>query len=194
MQEFSSGEQPQQEVPDITDGDLELFTFKLDGAEFTCALRIDADSIIEWSEFAEAVIGGDIDSESPEGIALTSKLLRLAMINGEYRRFRSHLRAHHTLPPVLMQVLQYINEEMGAAVARRTGRPTVKPSTSSGGGTAQGGRVARVISLQQGDVQTVAMPEPQDRKPKADGRQSRATAKAVRGAGRKPRASTATAG
>lgn len=191
MQEFTSGEEPQQPVPDITDGDLELFTFKLDGTEFSCALRIDADSIIEWSEFAEAVIEGDVDSESPEGVALTAKLLRLAMPNGEYRRFRSHLRQHHTKPPVLIQVLQYINEEMGAAVARRTGRPTGRPSTSSGGGTAQGGRVARVISLQGGDVQTVPMPEPQDHKPKADGRQS--SGKPVRGAGRKRAVSTGTA-
>jgi hypothetical protein len=187
MQEFTSGDQPQPEQPvaDISDGDLELFTFKLDGTEFTCALRIDADALIEWSEFAEAVMGGEVDSESPEGIALTAKLLRLAMPNGEYRRFRSHLRQHRTKPDVLIKVLQYLNEEMGAAVARRTGRPTVKPSTSSGGGMDQGARVARVISLQGGDVQTVPMPEPQDHKPKAD--------KPVRGAGRKKTVTAGTA-
>jgi hypothetical protein len=190
MREFTSGdaaEQPQ-DVPDITDGDLALFTFGMDGAEFTCALRIDADALIEWSEFAAAVMEGDLDSESPEGVGLTSKLLRLAMPNGEYRRFRSHLRAHHTKPDVLMQVLQYINEEMEAAVARRTNRPTGKPSTSSGGGTAQGGRVARVISLQAGDVTTVPMPEPQDHKPKAAKPKA-----AVRGAGRRRTATAGTA-
>jgi hypothetical protein len=189
MRSFTSQPDPGQaeETPDITPDEFESFTFALDGVTFTCALRTDADALIEWSEFAAAVLDSDIDSESPEGVALTSKLLRLAMPNGEYRRFRSHLRQQHTKPDVLMQVLQCINEEMEQAVARRTRRPTGQPSPSSSGATAPGGRVSKVISLQAGDVTVVPMPEPQDHKPKQDGRQS--SAKQVRGAGRKRTAS-----
>jgi hypothetical protein len=187
MREFSSQPAPDEdeEPQDITPEELVSFSFKLDGVQFSCGLRTDADAVIEWSEFAAAALDSDIDSESPEGVALTSKLLKLAMPNGEYRRFRSHLRAHKTQPNTLIEVLQVINEEMEAAVAKRTARPTGRPSSSSAGDGGQDGRVARVISLQGGDVQVLPMDQvvvpdgvaqPQDHQPKAK--------RQVRGAGR----------
>jgi hypothetical protein len=201
MHEFSSQAAPgaDNEPQDITPEELVSFSFKLDDAQFQCGLRTDADAVIEWSEFAAAALDSDIDSESPEGIALTSKLLKLAMPNGEYRRFRSHLRQHRTQPDTLIEVLQMINGEMEEAVSRRTARPTRQPSSSSTGDAEQEGRVARVISLQGGDVQILPMDQvvvpdgaalPQDHQPKRDGRSS-SKAKATRGAGRQR---TATAG
>lgn len=155
----------------ITSPDLASFSFDLDDATFTCGLRTDADAVLEWSEFASAAME-DVDSESPEGVALISKLLRLAMPNGEYRRFRSHMRAHKTQPEVLMEVLQYINEQMEAAVSARTARPTRPSSPSSPGGSAPDGRVSKVISLGSGDVQVVNLPATRDHLPKQDGRKS----------------------
>jgi hypothetical protein len=153
------------EVTDITPGELTSFTFDLDEVEFTCRLRTDADAVLEWSEFASAALD-NVDSESPEGVALIAKLLRLALPNGEYRRFRSHMRSHHTEPEVLMQVLQYINEKLEAAVSARTARPTRRPSPSSRGDSAQDARVRKVISLGSGDVAVMPLPATSDHQPK----------------------------
>lgn len=175
MQEFSSGAEQDTDAPQDAPAEQPPveFGFKLDKAEFHCALRTDADSLIEWSEFASAALDSDLDADSIEGVALTSKLLKLAMPNGEYRRFRAHLRVHKTQPDVLIRVLQYINEEMRGAVARRTERPTVQPSPSSGGEPAEGTRTAKLISLGKGDVQVVPEGQvavPQDHKNKKPAR------------------------
>lgn len=168
MRSFSSQAAPGAEKPTvITAPELASFSFELDEVGFTCAMRTDADAVVEWSEFAAAALD-DVDSESPEGVALVSKLLRLAMPNGEYRRFRSHMRREQTPPDVLMEVLQYINEQMEAAVSARTARPTGQPSPSSRGGAGQGGRVQKVISLGKGDVQVVPLPPTSDHLPKQD--------------------------
>lgn len=178
MHSFTSqpagGPDGEQEQPDPEA--LASFSFELDGEPFACRLSADADDVLAYSEFAAAAVD-DVDSDSPEGVALVSQALRLALGGPEYRRFRRHLKAHKTKPEVLMDIMGVIFGEMETAVSKRTGRPTGKPSPSSTGEAAQDERTARVISLGSGDVVTV--PAPQDHKPP-----SRTSAKAKPKAGR----------
>jgi hypothetical protein len=171
MREFTSSAPADSEDEEAQEEPLAWsFSFKLDDETFTCSLQTEdeSDAMLEWSEFASAALDGE-DSESPAGAALLSKLLRLAMRGGEYQRFRRHLRLHHTHPSVLLDIIRVINEEMEAEVARRTAHPTKRPSPSSAGDTARGGRTSRVISLSkgEGDVQVVReVRAPQDRRQK----------------------------
>jgi len=166
-QDAAAQDAPEAEVVEL----FKVFDFELDGEVFHAGLKADADAVLEWSEFADAALS-DIDAESPEGVALVSKLLRLALPGNEYGRFRRHLKANKTDPAVLMNILQVINEEMEQAVAQRTARPTVAPSLSSPGDAPRAERTARVISLQEGDVEVHPMPATRDHQPKRDGRKS----------------------
>lgn len=128
------------------------FTFELDEETFTCELRSDADSVLEWSEMAAGAAEEEADMESAAGAAFMARFFRLVLGDGEYTRFRHHLRQHHTGAETLMEIMQAINEEMQTVVEDASDRPTEPSSRSSAGQRARGGR-------------TTAR-QPQDRKPR----------------------------
>lgn len=133
--------------------------FKLDGVEFACVLRNDADSILGWSELAGAA-SEDTDVESAEGAAFVSRFFRHVMDEAEYRRFRGHLKRHHAKPEVLVEVMNAIDAEMRNLTEGDSGRPTVAPSSSSGGRPETVPRSAQIALLQGEDGEVAFAPRP----------------------------------
>jgi hypothetical protein len=147
-------------------GKPRTWTFRLDGEQFACTLRQDADAVMEWSEIASTAVSaeGDEQLESAAGLAFTARFFKLMMTAGEYTRFRAHLRTHRTEPDVLAEIMRDVNAAMEDAVGAASGRPTGPPSRSSAGRTATGGRTSQIISLHEGDIEW-ADPPPQRRGP-----------------------------
>lgn len=158
------------------------FEFALDAEMFKVEMRGDADSMMAWSELAS--IDTNADLGGPEGAAFTARFFHLMMPDGEYRRFRQHLKIHKTDPDTLLEIMQAINEEMEQMMEGSAERPTVPPSSSSGTPVDVAERRLQIISLAaaDGDIEyaDVAPPskvtarQPQDRQAKAPSRKRRA--------------------
>jgi hypothetical protein len=159
MREFTSEPAPEDE--EAGGRTLPRITITLDGEKFSTCEEMDADGLLAWSQLADAAAEG---AEAEEAASYTHRFLRAAFGPEEYKRFRLHLRAHHTPVSTLMKVVAALNEEMEGLAEAETGRPTVPSSPSSPGDEGLDERTRKVISLQQGTVQLV--PAPQDHKPK----------------------------
>lgn len=161
--------------------------FALDKVLFTCRLKGDADSVLAWSEMAAAATEDDLDS--PAGAAFSARFFKLMMPGGEYQRFRAHLKANHTHPDTLADVMMAVNGEMEGMVEQATARPTEQPQSSSDTQGDVAERRLQIISLSAagGDIEyadevptgppadiPAAARRPQDRLPKAKGQRRRA--------------------
>lgn len=158
--------------------------FKLDGEQFNCVLRGDADSVMAWSEMAATAAGNEDDLNSAAGQAFIAQFFRQMMHGGEYQRFRAHLKAKNVHPDTLLEVMQGVNADMEELVDESMSRPTGPSSSSSGMPVDVAERRLQIISLSaaNGDVEyadeappadaphpkpTTLVRAPQDHKPKA---------------------------
>lgn len=140
-------------------GERRGLSFELDDETFHVEIKgDDSDFLFSWSEMADAADSQDLDS--PAGAAFLARFFRLVMGDAEYRRFRQHMRQHHTHPDTVMEIMQGINAEYEDTVEEITDRPTVPSAPSSHGRGATDERTLRIMSLARaGDVH-VAPPPP----------------------------------
>jgi hypothetical protein len=154
--------------------------FKLDGVEFKCLLRGDADSLLGWSELASTA-SAETDLQSQEGAAFVHRFFTMVMDTAEYRRFRAHLKSNTTHPQVLSEVMGEIDREMREFTEGRAERPTVPLSSSSGGQQDPAARRLQIASLdatEDGEVVFAPRPNREARR-----RLEREQERALRGAG-----------
>jgi hypothetical protein len=123
----------------VPDDDVTEVSFELDGEKYTCELRSDADSMLEWSELA-GVAASDADLTSMAGVAFVARFFQAMMPVNEYARFRQHLKAHHTAQQMLVDIMQLVNAEMEGVMSAAAERPTKRPARSSAGAGAKAGR------------------------------------------------------
>lgn len=102
-------------------------TLTLCGVEFTVADAIDPLAVLEFGEVAAS----GVDGESPEGMKAMLALIRNAVDESEWPRFRTVIRQHRPSIEVLMELSM-------AVIQRATGRPTERPSDSSDGSSPTG--------------------------------------------------------
>lgn len=164
--QFRSTARPQGDEPepeDVPVGKLpEVIekTFDLDGEEFAWRAKGDADSILEWSEIADIAMEAG-DAESPNGVILIARFLKVMMEAAEYRRLRAHFKKHKTPGHVIVEIMGMMNDTMEELVEKATERPTKGRSSSSGGApTAEDERRLQIISLAgiAGDVEFMPAP------------------------------------
>jgi len=130
---------------------LEGVAFTIDGVEFACAGQV---TLLDYSELAAMAMQG-ADVRSPAGIAMISSFLSLAMGPVEYMRLRAHVREHNTPPSVQFDMVTEISDALQDYAEQETGRPTKPSSPSPDGPQDRDERIARVISLERGDVKIV---------------------------------------
>jgi hypothetical protein len=123
------------------------YPFRVHGAEFTARLAINADTSLEWSEFADAAMQTEDDIESPAGAAFLSRFFKLVLGSGEYRRFRAVLRQHKSGTDLLVEIMEDVQAFIESEFAGEADRPTVPSSSSPGGRTAKDERRLQIISL-----------------------------------------------
>jgi hypothetical protein len=124
--------------------------FNLDGKVFECKGSM---NLLEGSILAAAASRDEGSGVSDaESMAAVADYLRVAFGDQEFHRFRVHLRVHQTPGEVLLEIMDEIRLQTEANVARIAERPTVPPPASSPGRGGRDGHIARVISLQSGDV------------------------------------------
>jgi hypothetical protein len=132
-------------------------TFGLDGETFRCQGELD---LLDQGELAMLSMS-PMDTRDAAGLAMMVQFLQLAFGYEEYTRFHMHVRARKTPPETQLEILSGISEAVGLWTREETGRPTMRPSSSSPGPRETDERVARVISLQTGEVQVID-PEAQE--------------------------------
>jgi len=129
------------------------YPFELDEATFTAVLdAADADAVLEWSELAATATAANAELTSPEGVAFTARFFRLMLPGAEYARFRAHLKAHHTHPDTLLEIMAGLNEDMAEAVEDEAGRPIAPSPPSLPGRGARDERRLQIISMAGGDA------------------------------------------
>ncbi len=109
------------------DPDVEPDTFLLCGVEFTASAEVDPLAVLE---FAEAAAAG-LEGEDAAGMAAMLSLIRSAVEESEWPRFRAVVRRHRPGVDVLIELAT-------AVVQRETGRPTQRPADSSAGPSTTG--------------------------------------------------------
>lgn len=129
----------------------DMFQFSLDKVPFTCTFRTDSDAVMTWSEMADAADETELNTAA--GAAFISRYFKLMMDGTEYRRFRVFLAEKRPDPDIFAEIIPMINEEMEAAVARVSERPTGPRSSSSAGRGDQAARTSQIISLEDGEVE-----------------------------------------
>lgn len=126
--------------------DRPLLSFELDGVEFVAENEM---SILDATEFARLATAG-VDSESPAGAAMISEIFIAILGDKGYQRLRTHTRAHHTDPKVIVAIIGDLMEDLSA-------RPTSAPSDSSDGQTSTP-PTSTVVSFSRGTVSTAKEP------------------------------------
>lgn len=104
------------------DPDREHDTLTLCGEKFQVADEIDPLALLEFGEAASAGLDGD----SPEGMKAMLALIRSAVDETEYSRFRAVVRKNRPSMETLLELAM-------AVIQRESGRPTVPASGSSAG-------------------------------------------------------------
>lgn len=119
-------------------------SFTLDGVEFQCSTEI---SVLDFSELASMA---DVDTSSPEGIAVLKGFFTILLGEAQYRKFRRHCAAHRTDDDTIVQIVGDLAEDF---LGRPTKAPSPLPSTPSttgSGSTAPGSH--KVVNLGTGLV------------------------------------------
>ncbi len=109
------------------DPDVEPDTFTLCGVQFAASADVDAVAVLEYGEVAAQ----GVEAEDVAGMAAILALLRSAVEESEWPRFRATVRKHRPSVEVLMELAT-------AVVQRETGRPTQRPADSSAGPSTTG--------------------------------------------------------
>lgn len=137
---------------DVKPVEAKEYPFTLDETEFTATVRGDSDAILEWSEMAASAEDGDVDIESPAGMAFVARFFKLMMMPAEYKRLRGYMRSHNTHPNTLMEIMQDLQVEMQDLMEEETDRPTMPSSGSSAGQPVTEDRMSQIASIPGGDV------------------------------------------
>jgi hypothetical protein len=125
--------------------------FDLDGETFRCQGELD---LLDQGELAMLSMSR-MDTADAAGLALVSQFLQLAFGYDEYTRFHHHVRSRRTPVDTQLEILYGISEAVGLWTQEQTGRPTRPRTSFSGGPQEKDERVARVISIQTGEVEVI---------------------------------------
>jgi hypothetical protein len=157
MREFSSA-RPVTDGPE--ENPLAGVKFTLDGKVFECKGRM---NLLEGSILASIASEdeGMVVSDAAT-MSAVADYLRVAFGDTEFHRFRVHVRTHQTPSDVLLEIMNDIRLQTEANVAAIAERPTVPPPVSSDGPGGRDAHIARVISLQHGDVSVTPGGQPVD--------------------------------
>jgi hypothetical protein len=106
-------------------GNATPFDFELDGVGFVCTGGV---TMLDVSEMATA---GNEDVTSVRGVAAMHKIYAAAL-GADYERFAAHVRAHHTDPETLFEIINDMLEHSGQGPTQRSGLSQPGPSSTPG--------------------------------------------------------------
>lgn len=102
------------------------FEFELDGEAFVCGGGV---SFLDLAEMARLA---DLDGATAEGMVAIADLFRGALGREDYDRLQRHIRAHHTDPDTLVEIMR----DMVTHVVGPTGRSgSLSPGPTNTTGT-----------------------------------------------------------